>query len=212
VNHKLLHPREDDDRTAKEPRNYSTADEFDAEQIPIERNEAVVSLRSRSNKTKREIPGDQTNVTNEMPDTPSRLEVAAQLQAAEARTETRIAQLTATIEARASSADHKSDLLTAKIDALSTSITGQMGAFAEAVKEVKAETKSTRSSIWIVGIGSVLAVLASIVALWVAGLAIQNNMIAIFQAGLGTRTMPPIVSAPTVDRPSPMPPKPPTEK
>jgi hypothetical protein len=115
-----------------------------------------------------------------MSDTPSRTEIAAQLQAAEARTETRIAQLSAAIEARSAASDHKIDLLVGKMDVLST-----------IVLEVKGDSKNTKTTVWLAALavmGLVVAGMGLVVALWVAGLNTQNNLIAVFQAGLGVRS------------------------
>jgi hypothetical protein len=54
-----------------------------------------------------------------MPDTPpSRDEIGARLEAAEARTEARIAQLGRALELKIASSDHKIDLISSKIDSL----------------------------------------------------------------------------------------------
>jgi hypothetical protein len=133
---------------------------------------------------------DPSDVVTKMSDVPSRTEIAAQLQAAEARTETRIVQLSAALEARGVTADHKIDLLMGKIDVLSA-----------VIMEVKADSKTTRSTIWVVGIGAVVAVLSLVAALWIAGINVQANMIAAFQAGLGVR---PIVQEAEAPKSSPV--------
>jgi hypothetical protein len=120
-----------------------------------------------------------------MSDRPSRPEIAAELRAAEARTETRIAQLSAAMEARAAASDHKIDLLAADIRTL-----------VGAVTDVRADTKETRKAIWIVGIGAVIAVAALVVSLWVASINVQSNMIAVFQTALGVRATPQETEAP----------------
>jgi cobalamin biosynthesis Mg chelatase CobN len=124
----------------------------------------------------------QTNVTDAMADAPTRDEITARLEAAEARTETRITQLGAGMEARATATDHKVDTLIGKIDALATAVTG-------VVAEVRADNKETRRAVWIVGIGAVLSVFGLVVALWIAGINVQANMIGAFQAAIGVRSL-----------------------
>jgi choline-glycine betaine transporter len=114
-----------------------------------------------------------------MSDAPTRREIDAELRAAEARTETRIAQLNSAMEVRAAATDHKIDLLIGKIDALSITV-------AEVKVEAKADSRVTRTTVWGVGI----AVMGLVVALWVAGLNAQSNMIAAFQAGMAIRSLP----------------------
>ena len=115
-------------------------------------------------------------------DAPSRDEVAARLEAAEARTETRITQLAAVVEAKHATTDHKIDALASKVDALA-------GGLAKAIQEVKDDNQHTRRAIWEVGVGAVLAVLALVAALWIAGLGIQSNLLAAFQAGVSVRSL-----------------------
>lgn len=140
-----------------------------------------------------------------MSDRPSRPEMAAELRAAEARTEARIAQLGASMEARASASDHKIDLILARVDTL----IGNMS-------EIKNDNKETIRAVWHVGIGAILAVLALVAALWIAGINVQSNMISAFQAGLGVRSLPPDMDSsrgpPVVFPPSPAPPVPPAKK
>jgi hypothetical protein len=111
-----------------------------------------------------------------MADFPTRREMDAELRAAEARTETRIAQLNSAMEVRSAATDHKIDMLIGKIDALSVT-----------VAEVKADSKVTRTTVWGIGV----ALMGLVVALWVAGLNAQANIIGAFQAGLATRSAPP---------------------
>jgi hypothetical protein len=175
----LSYSNHSEDRAAKGPSLRAAEDEIDFEREPRSprgrSNESnVIGLRSRFGKPKGEIPPDKPNVVQTMSDTPSRTEIAAQLQAAEARTETRIAQLGAAIESRAAASDHKIDFLVGKIDVLST-----------AVMEVKADAKVTRNNIWLAAI----AVMGLVVALWVAGLNMQNNLVAMFQAALAIRAV-----------------------
>jgi hypothetical protein len=134
-----------------------------------------------------------------MSDTLSRSEMSAELRAAEARTETRITQLSAALEAWGMSTDHKVDRLTTKMDGLADVI-------GRASQESKEDNKHTRRAIWEVGVGAIIAVLALSVALWVAGLNIQSNMLSAFQAGIGIRTVgatnPPAALAPTPAQPN----------
>jgi hypothetical protein len=205
----LLNPRRNDDRTIKEPSNYSTEDERDAEHFSALQDDTIVNMRSHIDKVKREIPADQPDMANEMSDTPSRSEIAAELRAAEARTETRIEQLRSVIEARASASDHKIDLLIGQVRTLSEVVSETKASTATAVTEVKADSKETRKTVWIAGTGSILAILALVIAIWVAGINERNNMIAIFQAGLGVRQLsseaeplrPPAIERPPATQP-----------
>jgi hypothetical protein len=149
----------------------------------------------------------QSSLSDPMPETPSRDEIAARLEAAEARTETRITQLSAAMEARATATDHKIDVLVGKVDSLSMVLSTSVG-------EVKADNKITRNTIWGVGVGAVVAVLILVVALYAAGLNEQSNMIAIFQTGLGVRSLPTEAAKgpPTAPPPTPAPPDTPAKK
>ena len=137
-----------------------------------------------------------------MSDPPTREEIAARLEAAEARTETRIAQLAVALAERGASTDRKIDLLAGKIDALAGAVTGMKSdmavmksdtsvQIAELRSELRAEIRDGRKEVRTVGIGAVLAIMALVVALWVAGINSQANMIAVFQAGLGVRALAP---------------------
>jgi hypothetical protein len=162
-----------------------------APDLPSSAAESVASLDAHRYKKKRE-PTVQPVMAIEMSDTPSRREIDAELRAAEARTETRIAQLNSAMEVRASATDHKIDLLIGKIDVLST-----------VVAEVKADSKVTRNTIWGIGV----AVMGLIVALWIAGVNVQANMIAAFQAGLGIRSLPGNPATPSASQTPAAPPK-----
>lgn len=155
-----------------------------------------------------------------MPDTPSRDEIAARLEAVEARTETRIAQLSGSIEARFSASDHKMDTLACKIDSLVDIVSNMRSENNKALLKVEAENKATRSTITTVGIGSVLAVLGLVASLYTIGLSYQANLASTFQAGLGARGVvqenspsgsPNPVKAPPVVAPSSQMPPAPTE-
>jgi hypothetical protein len=66
----------------------------------------VLDLDGHREKKQRESLVGQPNMAPRMTDSPSRDELAARLEAAEARTETRIAQLSAAMEARATASEH----------------------------------------------------------------------------------------------------------
>jgi hypothetical protein len=186
----------------------------DAEQT-MEPAKATIHSLDEQRSRQRRTNHFQPTATDTMSDTPSRTEIAAQLQAAEARTETRIVQLSASMEARASASDHKIDLLIGKIDTFAGLFSEKMFALSTDVATVQADSKETRKTIWVVGVGSVLTILALVVALWIAGINVQNNMIAVFQAGLGLRTIPqetelprsPASSPPSTPVPPASPPK-----
>lgn len=86
--------------------------------------------------------------------------VDAKLSAAEARTETRIVELSGKM-------DRLTDLLTTSTVQLT-----------QEVREVKADNKNTR---WTIGITVVVTIIAALAALWTT----QNNLIAAFSTGLG---------------------------
>jgi hypothetical protein len=106
-----------------------------------------------------------------MADSPSREEMAARLEAAEARTEARFAQLTGTIDVRFANLDNKIDRLVDSVGRLSSE-----------VHRVQADNRVTRWTIITVVVASVLAGLAAI---WIT----QGNMLAAFQASLTVRTI-----------------------
>lgn len=109
---------------------------------------------------------------DEMTAEPSREEIAARLEAAEARTETRFAQLSGTLDVRFANLDHKIDQL------------------AESVGQIAREVAAGRSEIRTARLAIVVAVVASVL----AGLAVvfvtQSNMLAAFQASLAIKTLP----------------------
>jgi len=102
----------------------------------------------------------------DMAESPSREEINAKLEAAEARTEARFAELRGSIDTRFVSMESKMDRLIELNSKLSTE-----------VGDVKSDNKNTRWTIVIIFVGSVIAALA---ALW----STQNNMLASFTAGL----------------------------
>lgn len=112
-----------------------------------------------------------------MPDFPTRREIDAELRAAEARTEARLAQFNSAMEVRAAATDHKIDMLIAKVDMLSVTI-------AEVRAESKAESRVTRTTVWGIGV----ALIGIVVGLWALGFNIQSNTIAAFQAGLAAQS------------------------
>jgi hypothetical protein len=126
-----------------------------------------------------------------MTDAPTRGEISAKLQAAEARNETRFEQLSSKIEARATASDHKMDIVTLKIDALAGALTTRMDTLSSAVSEVKSDGKTTRNTMVVVGVGSVVAVVAAAIALWSASIGVQSNMIAQFNTALAIRSISP---------------------
>ena len=151
---------------------------------------AITNLNDHRKQLQSPGNNQQYNLLRTMSDTPTRAEMSAELRAAEARTETRIAQLNSSMEVRAAATDHKIDALIGKIEGLST-----------AISEVKADSKVTRNTV----AGISLAIAALIVALWIAGVNGQSNVIAAFQIGLGMRSLPespaatnPVVSPPQV--------------
>ena len=169
------------------PREMDGVDEFESNfSIRNDTEEDnVIDLHGSRGKRKREMPTNQPHMVPSMSDAPSRTEIAAQLQAAEARTETRIAQLGLVIETRASASDHKLDLLAA-----------DMRSLVGVVAELRTDYKETRKAIWTVGIGAVITILGLVVALWIAGINVQANMIAVFQTALGVRSLPQEVETP----------------
>ena len=102
----------------------------------------VIDLHGSRGKRKREMPTNQPHMVPSMSDAPSRTEIAAQLQAAEARTETRIAQLGLVIETRASASDHKLDLLAADM----RSLVGIVSELGTDYSELRTDYKETRKA------------------------------------------------------------------
>jgi hypothetical protein len=98
--------------------------------------------------------------------TPSRDEIAAKLEAAEARTEARIANLSGSIDVRFVTMDHKLD-----------KIVDSLGGLASKIDGVKADNKFTRWTIVGIFVGATVAALAALYAT-------QANMLASFSAGL----------------------------
>jgi hypothetical protein len=117
-----------------------------------------------------------------MNDAPSRDEIAARLETAEARTEARFAQLTGSMDVRFASLEHK-------IDRLADTVTGLIGSVQEVKQdlkdvrqEVKAEASLTRKTMIAVAVGGILAGLA---ALW----GTQANLLSAFEAGLAAQAL-----------------------
>lgn len=124
-----------------------------------------------------------------MDDAPSRDEIAAKLEAAEARTEARISQLSgnldgrfASLDVRFASLDVRFASLDHKIDSLADMVTNLTMAVKESRQEARAENSLTRKTIIAVSAGGILAGLA---ALWTT----QANLLASFQAGLALQQL-----------------------
>jgi hypothetical protein len=169
-----------------------------------------------------------------MADTLSRDEITSRLEAAEARTETRIAHLFAGMDARAMVTDHKIDILAdridakmdvlaskmdtkmdvlaakmdAKIDALGARMDARTDAMEAAVSDMKLDGKRTRDLVVTVVVGASIAMLGAFVALWVAGINEQGNLIAGFQAGLAVRAADQAGQVPPKPQTVPSPPAP----
>ena len=123
-----------------------------------------------------------------MTDIPTRGEIDAKLQAAEARTETRYVELRADMDQRfmqmRADMDTRFTRLESKFDTLLGAVQGWGEEMRETRKAVVSENKTTRSTMIVTGLASVLAVLALVVTLWAAGLSVQANMLSSFQSGL----------------------------
>lgn len=111
-------------------------------------------------------------------DAPTRGEMSARLEAAEARTEARFAQLSGTLDVRFAHLDHKIDQMTESVARL-----------AAVVQEVKADNKTTRLTIVVTVVASVLAGLAAI---WIT----QGDLLAAFQASITIKPPPAQTAAP----------------
>jgi hypothetical protein len=96
----------------------------------------------------------------------SREEMEAKLEAAEARTEARFAQISGTIDVRFSSIENKLDRLT------------------EVVNESMTETKSAKVTVVVTTIASILAAIGIILAVLLTS---QSNLLSAFQAGLAVK-------------------------
>lgn len=104
-----------------------------------------------------------------MSDTPTREEINAKLEAAEARSETRFTELSGKI-----------DRITESIASFSASVSRELHAVHEQMVEVKRDNRETR---WTIVVTVILAILAAIGALWVT----QANLLAAFQTGISLR-------------------------
>lgn len=133
-------------------------------------------------------PTERKGHPTPMTDAPSRVEIDAKLEAAEGRTEARFAELKGDVNARFAEMRGDMDVrfsqMNGKVDLLAHKIDGLTQLVDSTLKVVASENKSTRSTMIVTGIGSVLAVLALIITLWAAGLSMQANMLSSFQAGL----------------------------
>lgn len=120
---------------------------------------------------------------------PSREEIDAKLEAAEARTEARFAQLTGTLDLRFSNLDHKVDriadsvgFVSAKMIETADRLSAQL---IETQREVRAENKTTRSTMIVTAIVSVITVIGILLTVLLAS---QSNLLSAFQAGLAVKT------------------------
>ena len=136
-------------------------------------NVAPLQQRQKQTLDRGALPERQDN----MPEAPSRDEISARLEAAEARTETRIAQLAGSIDTRFATIDGKLD-----------QINGSVGALAVAVKDARDDNKEdNRLTRWTVIAIVVATMLAGVTAIWVT----QGNLLSAFQAGLVAKEVTP---------------------
>jgi hypothetical protein len=110
------------------------------------------------------------------PGPPSREEIDAKLEAAEARTEARFAQLTGTLDLRFANLDNKVDRLADTVEQLAGEIRYIRG-------DVHSENTTTRWTIVGIAVGTAIAALA---ALW----STQANLLAAFQNGMAVKALP----------------------
>ncbi|KAA1057187.1 hypothetical protein [Azospirillum argentinense] len=125
-----------------------------------------------------------------MNDAPSRSEIDAKLEAAEARTETRFVQLQGDMDRRftemRAEMDQRFSGVERRIDKLVDAAEGWAKEMRETRQTVVSENKSTRLNLWIVAVSSVIAVGLGLYSIHSLSIATQANMIAIFQAGQAT--------------------------
>jgi hypothetical protein len=133
-----------------------------------------------------------------MSDTPTRPELDAKLAAAEARTQTQIAELRGDLGAWRASLDHTISALVVKLGETSIAV-------AETKKVVQNESRTTRAAVWATAITSLLAVVAIMIGLVQINKAEEANLFAAFQSGIAGRPMPEPVTPPQnpVQSPSP---------
>ena len=107
---------------------------------------------------------------------------STRLEAAEARSEARFAQLSGTLDVRFAALDVRFAALDSKIDRLVDAVGRLSSEVIEAKREGRADNRATRWTIIGVALASVLAGLA---ALWTT----QANLLASFQAGLTVKAL-----------------------
>lgn len=121
-----------------------------------------------------------------MTDTPSRSEIDAKLEAAEARTETRFVSLQGDMDRRFTDMRVDMDVrftrLENKFDTLLRAAEGWGEEMRETRKAVVTENKSTRANLWIAAVGAVIAVVSAIYSIHSLNLATQANLLSAFQA------------------------------
>jgi hypothetical protein len=128
-------------------------------------------------KTLSETPARELEaVGHTMPDQPSREEINAKLEAAEARTEARFAQLGGTLDGRFAHLDTKIDQLVHTVTTLASGVS-------EIRNDVRSENRTTRWTIIGIAVGAAIAALA---ALWTT----QANLLAAFQSGVAVKALP----------------------
>ncbi len=174
ANPKLATDEKEKDDIASEVPQLSRARD-DSEAAPFTHDKSDVAERSvvdiatwRKQKDPQHY-SDATHMGVAMPDAPSRDEIAARLEAAEARTETRFAQLSGSLDLRFANLGQQIDQITTSINRLVSE-----------VQEVKADNKTTRMTTIVTVIASVLAAIAAI---WVT----QGNLLAAFQASIALK-------------------------
>jgi cobalamin biosynthesis Mg chelatase CobN len=208
TSHNLANPEVNSGDATEHPAAITTRSDDPEVEHTVAKGAEVLDLASRRPPRTDERRDNKTQIGDTMAESPTREEIVAQIAAAEARTETRITQLGASMEARATATDHKVDVLIGKVDALA-------GAVTTAASEARTDNRETRRAIWAVGLTAVIAVLGLVVALWIAGVNVQANMIATFQTAIGVRSMSQEVApkgSPAASPPAPMSPASPTGK
>jgi hypothetical protein len=113
---------------------------------------------------------------------PSREEIDAKLEAAEARTEARFAQLAGTLDVRFANLDVRFANLDNKVDRLADSIVRLSTEITESRREARVEYRTTRITMIVTAVASVLAIIGIL-------LSSQANLLSAFQAGLATKAV-----------------------
>lgn len=121
-----------------------------------------------------------------MTDTPSRGEIDAKLQAAEARTETRFVEMRADMDVRFGRMEARIDRLVDVAEGWAREMreTRQaVEAESKATREkVEAENRSTRTNLWVTAVGATIAVVLGMYSIHSLNLATQANLLSAFQA------------------------------